>query len=117
MSPTLLYSAGTSNNSRQAVSFIQKIERDGSRDKIFGLIIGALVGDACGSSLDVDSYMPNEIQVVHSLKLGGGGRSSIGPGQVGHLSEMSINLMNAIVETNINTGAHAENVLDIDLIT
>jgi ADP-ribosylglycohydrolase len=98
------------------MTYIQKIERDGVRDRIFGLILGAFVGDSAGASLDVESYLPNELQIVHALKLAGGGRSSIGPGQVGASSEMAINIVNAIVETNKYTDAHSENVLDMDKV-
>lgn len=115
-SPTLAYAAPATKNSRSAVNFIQKIERDGVRDRIFGLVLGAFVGDSAGASLDVESYAPNEVQVVHALKLAGGGRSSVGAGQVGPSSEMAISIINALVETNKNTDAHSENVLDIDMV-
>jgi len=115
-SPTLVYTAPTNKNTRSALTYIQKIERDGVRDRIFGLILGAFVGDCAGASLDVDSYLPNDLQIVHALKLAGGGRSSIGPGQVGCSSEMAINIINAIVETNKFTDAHSENVLDMDKV-
>jgi len=60
-SPTLVYTAPTNKNIRSAMTYIQKIERDGVRDRIFGLLLGAFVGDSAGASLDVESYLPNEL--------------------------------------------------------
>ena len=73
---------------KQCVRFIEGIEQDSLRDRIFGLILGAFVGDSCGSCVEAERYMPNEMQLAQCLRLGGGGHSSIGSGQAGFATEM-----------------------------
>ena len=69
-----------SRSASKCLSIIQSIPIDSHRDRVFGLILGSFIGDSCGSSIDAESIMPNEEQVAHCLKLGGGGKAHIGPG-------------------------------------
>ena len=38
--------------------FIEDIEKESFKDRVFGLMIGSFIGDSCGASLDVESYLP-----------------------------------------------------------
>lgn len=99
---------------RRGMNFIQKIEKDSLRDRVHGFLLGSFIGDSCGASVDAERYMPGEGQMVHCLKLGGGGRSHIGAGQVGHASEMQLTLLKVLVDTNKSIPPNQEYILDID---
>lgn len=102
------------NQVSKCLSYIQSIQVDSLRDRVFGMILGSFIGDSCGSSIDAQSSMLSKDQVDHCLKLGSGGSAQIGAGQVGHHSEMQMTLMNALLASNQGISYGQEYSLDIE---
>ena len=47
-----------STDALKCMRVIEDIEKESLRDRVFGLMIGSFIGDSCGASLDVESYLP-----------------------------------------------------------
>jgi ADP-ribosylglycohydrolase len=65
-----------------------------------GAILGALVGDAAGATLEFLQRTPSEADVERALLMVGGGTWSTAPGQVTDDGEMAICLMHAIADSD-----------------
>lgn len=55
LSPTIY-----DQETNKSMNYIQQINKDSLRDRVFGLLIGSFIGDSCGSCIDTVRYMPNE---------------------------------------------------------
>ena len=62
-----------------------------------GSILGALVGDAAGATLEFISGTPTRSQVKQALAMVGGGTWRTAPGQITDDGEMALSLMHALV--------------------
>ena len=61
-----------------------------------GSILGALVGDAAGATLEFLPHTPDRSQVKHALTMAGGGFLRTAPGQITDDGEMALCLMHAL---------------------
>ncbi|TFG58341.1 MAG: hypothetical protein E4H36_15460 [Spirochaetales bacterium] len=61
-----------------------------------GSILGALIGDAAGATLEFISSMPTSAQVNLALKMTGGGVWRTAPGQITDDGELMLCLMHAL---------------------
>ena len=80
--------------------FIKKfdrINRDTEEDKAYGSIIGAFIGDSCGSYHEFSNKELNNIEMNDCMKMLGGGPHKVAPGQITDDSELALCLMNAII--------------------
>lgn len=64
----------------------------------FGSILGALVGDAAGSTLEFLGRKPSDAEVAHALNMVGEGVFDLAPGQITDDGELTICLLRAIAE-------------------
>ena len=65
-----------------------------------GAIIGALVGDAVGATLEFLGRQPTDEEVEQALSMAGGGVFGLAPGQVTDDGELSLALLQALVGEN-----------------
>jgi ADP-ribosyl-[dinitrogen reductase] hydrolase len=59
-------------------------------------ILGALVGDAAGATLEFANYTINYKHVMNSMKMPGGGKLCIGPGQITDDGELTLTLYSSL---------------------
>ena len=69
-----------------------------SQSASFGAVIGALVGDAAGGVLELLGHRPTRHDVDHAMTFPGGGVFDLAPGQFTDDGEMTVTLVNALVE-------------------
>lgn len=65
-----------------------------------GTVLGALAGDAAGATLEFMGKKPHRDEVIHALKMVGGGCWRTAPGQVTDDGEMMLCLMQALAEAD-----------------
>ena len=70
-----------------------------SSDAALGAVLGALVGDAAGAVLEFFGRPITSADVEHALMLPGGGTWGVAPGQVTDDGELTMSLLNALVES------------------
>jgi ADP-ribosyl-[dinitrogen reductase] hydrolase len=68
------------------------------QDRAFGCMFGAFVGDSIGSFLEYFQGEITDAKVDEALKMLGGGVWYLAPGQVTEDSELSMMLMNGLIE-------------------
>jgi hypothetical protein len=56
------------------------IKPDSYKDRAFGCILGAFIGDSCGSFLEFEVQAITEEQMKECMEMNGGGPFSLGPG-------------------------------------
>ena len=61
-----------------------------------GAIVGALVGDAAGATLEFLGKLPSKIQVLNAMKMPGGGAINVAPGQFTDDGELTVALANVL---------------------
>lgn len=69
-------------------------------DRAFGCIIGAFIGDSCGSYVEFDELYPSKFKIENCMKMPGGGHHGVAPGQVTDDGEMLMSLLMGYVESN-----------------
>lgn len=69
-----------------------------NEDAAVGAVLGALVGDAAGAVLEFFGRDITSADVEHALALPGGGTWGVAPGQVTDDGELTMSLVNALVE-------------------
>ena len=62
-----------------------------------GALLGALIGDAAGATLEFLGREPNSDEIDHALTLPGGGVLSVAPGQITDDGELTLALARALV--------------------
>jgi ADP-ribosyl-[dinitrogen reductase] hydrolase len=67
-------------------------------DAALGAVLGALVGDAAGAVLEFFGRRIDASDVAHALTLPGGGTWAVAPGQITDDGELTMSLLNALVE-------------------
>jgi ADP-ribosyl-[dinitrogen reductase] hydrolase len=67
-------------------------------DAALGSVLGALVGDASGAVLEFFGRAITAADVEHALALPGGGTWAVAPGQITDDGELTMSLLNALVE-------------------
>ena len=72
---------------------LNNVKKDTFPDRAFGAILGAMIGDACGSYAEQTVESLNEEFMNKCMKLPGGGVHKVGPGQVTDDSELMLCLM------------------------
>lgn len=95
------------------IQIIKNIIPDSFRDKAFGSIIGAFIGDACGA---LAPKRPSDSEVKQCMKMVGGGPNKLGPGQVSDQSEMAMCTIWGLLETNSGKSINEEKQMDTDQI-
>ena len=68
-------------------------------DAALGAVLGALVGDASGAVLEFFAGAITAADVEHALTLPGGGTWRVAPGQITDDGELTMSLLNALVES------------------
>lgn len=84
----------------QSLDFIDKIKGDTFDSKAYGCLLGAMLGDACGSFLEFTYTPASADEVAECMAMKGGGPHSSGPGQVTDDSEMAYCLMLGLLDSN-----------------
>jgi ADP-ribosylglycohydrolase len=64
---------------------------------MYGCIVGAFIGDSCGSFREFSHEVGNEKIMKECLKMPGGGPFCLNPGQVTDDSELAMSLMWALI--------------------
>ena len=75
-----------------------------------GCLIGALVGDSCGSMYQFSEKLLSEVELDFCFTMPGGGEYSMNPGQVTDDGELMLCLMHGLTD-NVNS-----NLFDLDEI-
>ena len=73
-----------------------------------GCLIGAMVGDSCGSLHQFGEKTLTEIELDFCLTMPGGGNYKINPGQVTDDGELMLCLMHGLTDT------YNSNIFDLD---
>ena len=68
-------------------------------DAALGAVLGALVGDASGAVLEFFAGAITSADVEHALTLPGGGTWRVAPGQITDDGELTMSLLNALLES------------------
>jgi ADP-ribosylglycohydrolase len=89
---------------------------DPFKERVFGSIIGAFIGDSCGSYVEFDELFPSPKKVDDCMKMMGGGHHGVAAGQVTDDSEMMMSLMLGYIASNENVAADDEKQFDFFLI-
>jgi ADP-ribosylglycohydrolase len=71
-------------------------------DAALGAVLGALVGDAAGAVLEFFGRTIGPSDVQHALAMPGGGTWAVAPGQITDDGELTMSLLNALVESPEN---------------
>ena len=78
--------------------------RDASlTDRAFGTILGAFIGDSCGSFLEFYKNTINESGMNICMSMPGGGPHKVGEGQVTDDGELTMCAMWALVNPNLKS--------------
>ena len=77
----------------ETLNILAAIKPESFKDRAFGCILGAFIGDSCGSFLEFEVNPISEEQINECMKMNGGGPFSLGPGQVTDDSELAFCLM------------------------
>jgi ADP-ribosylglycohydrolase len=92
-------------------------------ERAFGCIMGAFIGDSCGSYLEFyggfDDRMlilPNDEILNKTMEMPGGGHHRVAPGQVTDDSELMQCLLWAYVESNENVQANETKKFDLNKV-
>jgi ADP-ribosyl-[dinitrogen reductase] hydrolase len=80
------------------------VVRTRSFDHALGAVLGALSGDAIGTTLEFMGRKPEQDQVVHALTMPGGGNWELSPGQLTDDGELTL----ALLDTLIGCAAYPE---------
>jgi ADP-ribosyl-[dinitrogen reductase] hydrolase len=72
---------------------------DATHDAALGAVLGALVGDAAGAVLEFFGREIVDADVEHALTMPGGGTWGVAPGQITDDGELTMSLLNALVES------------------
>lgn len=67
---------------------------------VFGSILGAFIGDACGSFYEFSSIPANSQTMEQCMNMPGGGPHRTGPGQITDDSEMAMALLWGLINSN-----------------
>jgi len=94
--------AGKEEQYATCMQLINEEINDPFNERAFGCIIGAFVGDSCGSYVEFDEKPASDIKVDNCMKMLGGGYHEIAPGQVTDDSEMMMSLMLGYIKSNEN---------------
>lgn len=70
------------------------------RDRAYGAILGALLGNACGSYTDYSDEVLTHDKMFNIMDMPGGGYHGVAPGQITDDGELTMCLLRAIVEAN-----------------
>jgi ADP-ribosyl-[dinitrogen reductase] hydrolase len=65
-------------------------------------MLGALVGDAAGATLEFARQTITEEMALNAMKMPGGGALGVGPGQITDDGELTLTLWNSLISTNTN---------------
>jgi ADP-ribosyl-[dinitrogen reductase] hydrolase len=68
-----------------------------SFDHALGAVLGALSGDAIGTTLEFMGRKPEQDQVVHALTMPGGGNWEVTPGQLTDDGELTLTLLDTLI--------------------
>ena len=73
--PTLKYGNNYANRApdNKSVEILDQIIPDSEKDKAFGCVLGAFIGDACGSFVEFSPKMIEDSMMDLCLKMPGGG--------------------------------------------
>lgn len=82
------------------IKTFDKISKDSEDDKAYGAILGAFIGDSCGSYHEFSKRQLNDNEMNECMMMPGGGPHKVAPGQVTNDSELALCLMNSIIESN-----------------
>lgn len=95
------------NDSQQHLKyFIKKfdsIKKNSEEDRAYGAIIGAFIADSCGSYYEFSKKKLSDNEMAECMRMPGGGPHKVAPGQPTDDSELSMCLLNSIVESNLNS--------------
>ncbi len=69
------------------------------RDAALGCLLGALVGDAAGATLEFIHRKPTEVEVNHAMTMPGGGFLKVAPGQITDDGELTLCLAHALAKS------------------
>ena len=94
-----------------SLKFLDVIEPDTFEDRAFGCILGAFLGDSCGSFHEFKNHVLNEEEMEECMEMNGGGPWKVGPGQVTDDSEMAMSLIHGLI-----LGTKKDGELDINAI-
>lgn len=97
---------------KQNREILSKIKPCTLEDKAFGCILGAFVGDSCGSYNEFARELATKEFMDECMTMPGGGPWDVGPGQVTDDSEMAMCLMSGLIKANENKSKDEERVLD-----
>lgn len=77
---------------------MRRIRKDTFEDRAFGCILGAFIGDSCGSYMKNHDELVSEQMMDRTMEMLGGGYSKTGPGQVSDGGELGMCLLWGLVE-------------------
>ena len=89
-------------------------------DRAFGCIVGAFVGDACGSKNEFNKEICSEVEMDLCMQMPGGGPFKLAPGQITDDSELAMMMMHGLLDQEmpreLEAGEERKNILVMDNI-
>lgn len=85
-------------------------------ERAFGCIIGAFIGDSCGSYVEFDELYPSKKKIDRCMKMPGGGHHGVAPGQVTDDGEMLMSLIMGYVESNKDVEKGQKKRFDFEVV-
>ena len=76
------------------------IETDKFTERAYGCILGAFIGDACGSYNEFNRFILSEEKMDECMQMPGGGPFKLASGQITDDSELAMCLMWGLIEGN-----------------
>ena len=70
------------------------------KDRAYGCVLGAFIGDACGSFLEFNDHIADENDMNLCMGMPGKGYWGLAPGQVTDDSELAMSLLHGLVQGN-----------------
>ena len=72
-----------------------------SDDRAFGCIIGAFIGDACGSYNEFNRQICNDNKMTQCMMMKGGGPFGLAGGQITDDSELAMMMMHGLLDKSM----------------
>lgn len=98
------------------MKIIDDLQANSLEDAAFGAILGAFIGDSCGSYYEFQAEPANTETMIQCMNMPGGGPHGVGAGQITDDSEMAMALLWGLINSNSGMQQGKDNVMDCNEI-
>ena len=80
---------------------LEQIVAGTSDDRMFGSVVGAFIGDSCGSFNEFNRNISNEKFMKECMEMNGGGPFGLSAGQITDDSELAMMMMHGLLDKHM----------------